>query len=96
MNLSQLSYDLLQEAITKGTMTLENGTVYELNTSQLITITKFLIGNSSTLPNESIEEENIPDEMLLDLDIEGELPTPIEILSQEVRVRMNPKDTEDK
>src|SRR5712664_2586841 len=65
MNLTQLSYDLLQEAVTKGTITLENGTVYEITSSQLITITKFLIGNTSPSSNTESEEDNIPEEMLL-------------------------------
>jgi len=65
MNLSQLSYELLQEAVTKGTMTLENGTIYEITSSQLITITKFLIGNTSPTSNTESEDDNIPEEMLL-------------------------------
>jgi|SRR6266853_3797184 len=64
MNLTQLSYELLQEAVTKGTMTLENGTIYEITSSQLITITKFLIGNTSPPSNTESEDNNIPEEML--------------------------------
>ena|SRR5436190_4662694 len=78
MNLAALSYELLTEAITKGTITLQNGTVYELNTSQLITITKFLIGNTLSTTIKDSQEENIPQEMLLpftSLNTEEDLPS---------------------
>ena len=66
MHLSQLSHDLLKEAITQGTITLQNGNSYKLTSSQIITITKFLIQSTPpTLKIPQEDEDNIPEEMLL-------------------------------
>jgi len=77
MNLTQLSYELLQEAITKGTITV-NSKVYILTASQIITITKFLI--QSTPPTFKVpeQEENIPEEMLFSDMYKYKVVNPIE------------------
>ncbi len=77
MNLSQIAYELLQEAITKGTMTV-NSKVYILTTSQIITITKFLIGSTSSIPDTESKEDNIPEEMLFSDIYKYKIVNPIE------------------
>ncbi len=60
MDLSQLSYSLLEEAITKGTITVENR-VINLTGTQIISVLKYILDKNIETKRE--EEINIPTEM---------------------------------
>ncbi len=62
MNISLLSEQLLEEAITEGTITLNNR-VLELTASQIITVIKYILDKkvSSSAVEDGID---IPQEML--------------------------------
>jgi hypothetical protein len=64
MIISTLARDLFEEALTCGTMTLQNGTILTLKPSELISIVKFILGEkvvSGLLQESSLD---IPQEML--------------------------------
>ncbi len=60
MDLSQLSHELLEEAITKGTITVENR-VIQLTGTQIISVLKYILDKNIEIKKE--EEVNIPTEM---------------------------------
>ncbi len=62
MDLSQLSHSLLEEAITKGTITVENR-VISLTGTQIISVLKYILDKNISV--EENVETNIPKEMLL-------------------------------
>ncbi len=61
MDLSALTQSLLEEAITKGTITLENR-VIKLTGSQIITVMKYILDKKVSSVSKE-EEMDIPVEM---------------------------------
>ena len=87
MNLQDLSNTLLEEAITKGTITLENR-VIRLTGSQIISVLRYIHGKN--IIQENIQEGNVPIELFI-----GSKPTPIELSVQECDVKINPYEQEE-
>lgn len=60
MNPSQLSRDYLEEALNTGIITLSNGDIRELKTSEILAIAKFFVKDMNYTSDESA---SLPEEM---------------------------------
>jgi hypothetical protein len=64
MVLSTIATELFEEALTCGTMTLQNGVILTLKSSELISIVKFILGEKALSRPQELSHIDIPQEML--------------------------------